>query len=1717
MGIQLPPAVRDVFGVVGGMEWPEVDEDELWKLSEVWFTSSRDVYGLIDEVVAAATAALSAFEGEAAREFYTAVSEMVNGANGGPPLLEGLAVGCQELGDYLYEVALNVQYSKWIILGELIIIAAQVLYLLSVAAATLGASLTAIPSLLAMGQGFARHVVMLLVKAIIFGVVIEVGMDAVVQLAQIGEGRRTAFDQSMLSDSFVSGVIGGAIGFGFGFGRGMVGGKVGRMAGNPGYKLVTGAAAGAGEGYFSDGVSIWALSGDWQGADWRSATSGTFEGAADAVQDGSKGGPKALLESLGVPSSFPGLPGFGGNGNESGGSGAVTVAGTDSGGDARIRSWAHDDELTPPLTPPTTGGDRDQSGGSLLTDSTGLTPHTNGNGHGSATSGNGGTGHGPTGSGATKGNGQSGGHPLTGSITRRLQSDWPGHDRGEAVGGATYRTVWGEVGGSARDGNSVGPNDRYRVGGGRPASSQPAVPTPPGQPTAISGLLTGADPGKPSGSGGSDGYIAKKLIGVPAGTQSQFGSQGGTSLMKSGEVQGFVGPDSSDADRPSLATPTSVEPVSDIGADSFVATPTAETATGQTDYGFTGSAATQMPVPLGGGGSGGGPSPGGGRPGVPPRRGDHFGDSSETLSTDSDGDHLDGERHGAPDRPGAFWPEGDDALRSLTEEPPPIFRGNDAGRFDAAVDGRTPGNAGPLPNSYYTENRVTDNPAIDSQVPPDAIGFDSASRPNRRGRQNSAGRASGPAANDGINVDSVKESGRLNEASTSADRTDYFGLMVEGTPDHVVVGGRRVDAEALRALLKTLGYRLGRGVYLLSCSTGAGDSSIARQLSGWLDGDEVIAPSVPIWARKTARPDSNRILRFRDNANEVPTWYSFRGSSPRTVAEAPTNLRKLIDLTNPNIAQSQQQVSGPSTAQEIGDTGGPPSDRWKRLGSEDGQGHGDQSRSSKRSRFESEHRQADSENVWPAKRPRFASKDGQGDRGPSRPRDLAPARPPVSPTTRARNATPDPPRTAPLDPTPTPDTGPPTTHKPKPTHPAPTPRSPTPPTRDPTPTPGPPPPAPATTPTPLAAPSPPAPTSTSTPTTEPIPTTTPTPPLPTTAPRTPTTTSPGPTPRTQNTPTRNTTPPAPATTPAPNTAPDLATDRASESTPDRNSATKPPSESDVTNDAETSAGGDMSRATDESAIDSAEGNSRAVIAGGVDALVPYRGMDSGTPIRIGGERRRPSGLILPGAAIDRADASRSGGTAARDRVGGAPQPAPSVRASFFAAAINDPRVIGINRPEMMPFRAATNPVNSDSATPFSRFRIGGNYRPLQIRLIPFSEGPDARPQLFLALRSGPQFNALLGGFTPNWFAGLSFAWGGLDVSVRLAIPQNLNQLYRYFNPIQLFRDLRNPSQWPTLSGIRQIFSRHNWTVEEVSVKLKLELGNGLPYFSPNSNYEMTLGGFFADAALGVNWVKPEAGWQLDSLIPRAIKFLWGLSLVPFILSMPMMQNRLNPLFVPWVSLPSGLNNERTLWKRRIGRSAIAPDIELDDIETGRTEGEPRPVTVDAPANNPVERAENNPTTPPTAPQAEEKANPGGPGASGAKDSGTRPQPLPPDPPSFTGDTPPPGGTSVRESRNVGDSDADYPRGKIASLLNTANRPGGVVAVGPVEAHGTSGQQLATGSAGGQRKDPPTTVSEVAGQPFQGERHMIPRRRFKSESESQSKPGAPDQGDTLTST
>src|SRR6266567_4518092 len=154
MSIQLPEWVRTMFLVLTGDGYPEADEDALRLLAAGWTTAGTDLKGLVADVDAATYAAVDAVRGVAAAEFVKAMQSLTQSD---PRLLDAVADACIEVGEFIDKTALDVEYTKWLVIGELVMLAIQIAWCIASGYFSFGLSLAAAVQLAQFGKGTRHH------------------------------------------------------------------------------------------------------------------------------------------------------------------------------------------------------------------------------------------------------------------------------------------------------------------------------------------------------------------------------------------------------------------------------------------------------------------------------------------------------------------------------------------------------------------------------------------------------------------------------------------------------------------------------------------------------------------------------------------------------------------------------------------------------------------------------------------------------------------------------------------------------------------------------------------------------------------------------------------------------------------------------------------------------------------------------------------------------------------------------------------------------------------------------------------------------------------------------------------------------------------------------------------------------------------------------------------------------------------------------------------------------------------------------------------------------------------------------------------------------------------------------------------------------------------------------------------------------------------------
>ena len=291
--MQLPEWLRTIFLITTGDGWPEADETSLWALSREWAGLSDAVDDLQVQLIEAVRAVWqNDWDGPAAEAFAVAGHEALD--EGGP--LPALVEGSQEMAAFVHDTGVNVQYTKIIVLEELVVLAGQIAYLVSTSWWTFGSSAATAAGLAAAGRSFAVAVVRQLAAAIAAGGAIDVGMDAATQLIQIARRMRGPWDEASTEATAIAGVVGGALGpVAHGAGQ-LLGGRLGHLVGDRAAEAARTIGISAGHEYTASGVT-----GVVTGEGWDGSTSNLTAGASAAAVETAGGSLQRRHAAAGAP------------------------------------------------------------------------------------------------------------------------------------------------------------------------------------------------------------------------------------------------------------------------------------------------------------------------------------------------------------------------------------------------------------------------------------------------------------------------------------------------------------------------------------------------------------------------------------------------------------------------------------------------------------------------------------------------------------------------------------------------------------------------------------------------------------------------------------------------------------------------------------------------------------------------------------------------------------------------------------------------------------------------------------------------------------------------------------------------------------------------------------------------------------------------------------------------------------------------------------------------------------------------------------------------------------------------------------------------------------------------------------------------------------------------------------------------------------------------
>ncbi len=313
MGMEMPDAVKWLLPIVVGESWPEGDEDKLRELRDAWHNASKAVQPIADTATKGATEVLGGWTGEGAEKFAEAWKKFVEGDEA---YFKSLADSSKALGDSCNATALDVEYTKYMIIISLVILAAQIVAMIAAAAVTFGGSTAGIaPAQIATRmtvqmifrqlmqklaqEGFKKVAKELLEKLLKEGLkkigkevlqntAMNLAMDAGIQGLQMAKGDRDSWDLSKTKDSAISGAVDGVVGAGSSsIGKGATKGLSDSVGGQIVDSAARGAVRGAAEGVAST-VGQAAVTGDLDKLSAKDVLMGASGGAVGGGVDGAK-------------------------------------------------------------------------------------------------------------------------------------------------------------------------------------------------------------------------------------------------------------------------------------------------------------------------------------------------------------------------------------------------------------------------------------------------------------------------------------------------------------------------------------------------------------------------------------------------------------------------------------------------------------------------------------------------------------------------------------------------------------------------------------------------------------------------------------------------------------------------------------------------------------------------------------------------------------------------------------------------------------------------------------------------------------------------------------------------------------------------------------------------------------------------------------------------------------------------------------------------------------------------------------------------------------------------------------------------------------------------------------------------------------------------------------------------------------------------------------
>lgn len=217
MGMQLPSGLRNLFYGLTGSKWFTADETTLRALSDLLDQTGGRIETEIPPLVTSVKRRVrTTFDSRAADYFEESIDKFTAGNTN---YVKAAADAAHQLADFVREAANQVEYVKWMIIGQLIQLALEIAWAIAMAKWSFGASLTMIPvferiASLAIQQ-LLRFLFNTLLVHLVVSVTFAMTLDQLIQRAQMAKGNRKGNDDELSTAAGVGGVFDGLFSAGF--------------------------------------------------------------------------------------------------------------------------------------------------------------------------------------------------------------------------------------------------------------------------------------------------------------------------------------------------------------------------------------------------------------------------------------------------------------------------------------------------------------------------------------------------------------------------------------------------------------------------------------------------------------------------------------------------------------------------------------------------------------------------------------------------------------------------------------------------------------------------------------------------------------------------------------------------------------------------------------------------------------------------------------------------------------------------------------------------------------------------------------------------------------------------------------------------------------------------------------------------------------------------------------------------------------------------------------------------------------------------------------------------------------------------------------------------------------------------------------------------------------------------------------------------------------